>query len=139
MLPKWRDVPDTIKGTGYNIGLINERPQLPGHSYIEKMEYWAVVWGSIVMIVTGGLLWANNWSLQFLPKYILDLATAVHWYEAVLASLAILVWHFYSVIFDPEIYPMDFAWFTGRSSRKRPEHHHAPKVAEDTQEEVGVK
>ena len=67
--------------------------------------------------------------MQFLPKWVLDLATAVHWYEAVLATAAILIWHFYSVIFDPEIYPMDFAWLTGHSSRP-PKGHGPAKVEE---------
>jgi cytochrome b subunit of formate dehydrogenase len=123
MLPKFRDATDAAKGMGYNLGLLKEKPVMPSHSYIEKAEYWAVIWGTVIMVITGGLLWFNNWSLQWLPKSILDIATAVHWYEAVLASLAILVWHFYSVIFDPEIYPMDFAWLTGHSSRKRQKHH----------------
>jgi hypothetical protein len=89
---------------------------------VEKAEYWAVVWGTIVMVVTGVMLWANNWSLQWLPKWILDVATYVHWYEAVLASLAIVVWHFYSVIFDPDVYPLDTAFLNGVSPRKRESH-----------------
>jgi hypothetical protein len=32
----------------------------------------------------------------------------------VLATLAILVWHFYWVIFDPEVYPMDASWWHGK-------------------------
>ncbi len=123
MLPKLNDATVGLKAMLYNLGFTNQKPEVPSHSYVEKAEYWAVVWGTIVMVLTGLLLWANNWSLQFLPKWVLDIATAVHWYEAVLASLAILVWHFYSVIFDPEVYPMDFAWLTGRSSRRRENGH----------------
>jgi hypothetical protein len=66
------------------------------------------------MAVSGFLLWFNNWSLAHLPKWASDAATAVHFYEAVLASLSILVWHFYMVVFDPEVYPMDRAWITGK-------------------------
>ena len=33
--------------------------------------------------------------------------------------LAILVWHFYFVIFDPAVYPMDLAWLTGDSPPTR--------------------
>jgi hypothetical protein len=40
----------------------------------------------------------------------------VHFYEAILATLAIVIWHFYMVIFDPDVYPMDLAWLTGRTS-----------------------
>ena len=137
MLPKVRDMRDAFNGLAYNLGLRKTKPELPSHSYVEKAEYWAVVWGTVVMVITGLLLWFNNWSLQFLPKWVLDLSTAIHWYEAVLASLAILVWHFYAVIFDPEVYPMDFAWFTGHSSRHRPKHHGAkPEPAPEPQPEA---
>jgi cytochrome b subunit of formate dehydrogenase len=121
MLPKYQDALDALKGMLYNLGLRSEKPRLPHHSYVEKAEYWAVVWGTMVMVVTGVLLWANNWSLEFLPKWVLDVCTSVHWYEAVLASLAIVVWHFYSVIFDPDVYPLDTAFLTGRSPRRRDE------------------
>ena len=100
---------------------------------MEKAEYWAVVWGAVVMILSGVMLWANGLTMAWLPKSILDVATAVHFYEAVLATLAILVWHFYSVIFDPDVYPLDTAAFTGFSARPR---HLGPKVAETREEPV---
>jgi hypothetical protein len=77
-----------------------------------------VVWGAIVMAASGIMLWANNLMLRLLPKTWLDVAISVHFYEAVLATLAILVWHFYSVIFDPDVYPLDMAWLTGVSVRE---------------------
>jgi hypothetical protein len=70
------------------------------------------------MGVTGVMLWANNLTLRFLPKVALDLATTVHFYEAVLATLAIFVWHFYSVIFDPDVYPLETAFLTGVSVKE---------------------
>jgi len=119
MLPKAQDIRDGIGGLGYNVGLLREPPALPEHSYIEKAEYWAVVWGAVVMMVTGVTLWANDFAMAWMPKSILDVATSVHFYEAVLATLAILVWHFYSVIFDPDVYPLDTAAITGFSTRPR--------------------
>jgi hypothetical protein len=83
--------------------------------YAEKAEYLALVWGTLVMVVTGFLLWFENWTLAHLPKWTSDVATVVHFYEAILASLAILVWHFYFVIFDPLVYPLDTP-----SSRREP-------------------
>src|SRR5262249_46066494 len=94
-----------------------------------------VVWGTVVMVITGLLLWFNNWSLQFLPKWALDVSTSIHWYEAILATLAILVWHFYSVIFDPDVYPLDMAWLTGQSPRKRASHKELV-TGSDEKEEV---
>jgi cytochrome b subunit of formate dehydrogenase len=125
LFPRKRDVGEFFRALAYNLGLRREKPQVSAHSYIEKLEYWAVLWGTALMGVTGVMLWANNFMLAYLPKVWIDLATVVHFYEAVLAALSILVWHFYSVIFDPDVYPMDMAWLTGRSPRR----HERPKRA----------
>ncbi|MGJ5819665.1 cytochrome b/b6 domain-containing protein [Paludibaculum fermentans] len=116
-LPVVGDLREMVEGTLWRLGLRKEKPYQSSHSYIEKIEYWALVWGTIVMAATGVLLWANNWSMKFLPKLWIDFARSVHFYEAVLATLAIFVWHFYSVIFDPDVYPMDPSWLTGYSPR----------------------
>ena len=118
---KAQDVREAVSNFAYNLGLRRKFPGRSQHSYIEKVEYWALIWGSAIMVSTGLLLWANNLVLRWLPKIALDVATSVHFYEAVLASLAILIWHFYFVIFDPDVYPMDSAWLTGRSPRKEPQ------------------
>ena len=135
MLPNINDPREALSNFAYNIGLGQNPPRRSAHSYIEKAEYWAVVWGAIVMIGTGVLLWANNLMLKLLPKLWLDVATSVHFYEAVLATLAIVVWHFYSVIFDPEVYPLNTAFWTGKSVKKEEhsrEHEHEPvKTAGD--------
>jgi cytochrome b subunit of formate dehydrogenase len=116
--PVRRDLPEALLNFAYNMYLRRERPPISSHSYIEKAEYWAVVWGALVMGITGVMLWANNLTLRFLPKVALDIATTVHFYEAVLASLAIVVWHFYSVIFDPDVYPLETAFLTGVSVKE---------------------
>jgi cytochrome b subunit of formate dehydrogenase len=115
MLPNANDPREALSGFAYNLGLGDRQPFRSPHSYVEKAEYWAVVWGAVVMIATGLLLWANNLAMKMLPKVWLDVATSVHFYEAVLATLAIVVWHFYGVIFDPDIYPLNTAFLTGRS------------------------
>ncbi|MDX2152418.1 MAG: cytochrome b/b6 domain-containing protein [Bryobacteraceae bacterium] len=140
LFPKAQDVKEGMAMMLYNVGAKKTRPKISPHSYVEKVEYWAVVWGTAVMAVTGLILWFNNWALQYLPKQWIDFATTVHFYEALLASLAILVWHFYTVIFDPEVYPMDPAWLTGRSVRRRdphaPGHHTGRATPEPLRETV---
>lgn len=123
MIPKLRDIREGLAQMAYNVGLRKTKPQISAHSYVEKVEYWAVVWGAVVMGISGFLLWFNGWAIQFLPKVWLDVATAIHFYEALLACLAIVIWHFYTVIFDPDVYPMDTAWLTGRTVRRRESHH----------------
>ncbi len=116
MLPNLQDAADVAGMIRHNLGLGGERPRFGMFSFAEKAEYLAFLWGTAVMAVTGGILWFNNWALQALPKWASDLATALHFYEAVLATLAILIWHGYMVVFDPEVYPMDKAWLTGTAS-----------------------
>jgi formate dehydrogenase gamma subunit len=118
MLPKAKDVRDAVQTVGYNLGYRREAPLYPKFNYAEKLEYWALVWGTVVMAVTGILLWGHNFVLEYFPKLVIDVATAIHFYEAILATLAIVIWHFYAVIFDPDVYPLKWTFVSGRA----PEH-----------------
>lgn len=118
LVPRLDDVREGMAGFAYNLGLLRKRPSISPYSYIEKAEYWALVWGSVIMMVTGLALWANSFVMKWLSKTVLDVSTAVHFYEAALATLAIVAWHWYFVILDPDIYPMDTAWLSGRTARK---------------------
>jgi cytochrome b subunit of formate dehydrogenase len=122
MLPNRNDPREALSNFAYNLGLGSTPPGRSSHSYVEKAEYWAVVWGAVVMISSGIMLWANNIAMRVLPKSWLDIATSVHFYEAVLATLAIVVWHFYSIIFDPDVYPLNTAFLTGYSVKKGTPH-----------------
>lgn len=118
LLPLRRDIREGIDRFLYNLGLRKTAPRVSPHSYVEKAEYWAVAWGTVIMTASGIILWANNFFLAWLPKAAMDIATVVHYYEAILAAAAIVVWHFYSVIFDPDVYPMNLAWLTGQAPAK---------------------
>ena len=129
MLPKVRDVREAVQTVGYNLGYRSSLPRYARFNYMEKAEYWALVWGTIVMAITGVLLWAHNWVLAYLPLpvSILDVTTAVHFYEAILATFSILIWHFYAVIFDPDVYPIKWTVVTGSA----PEHELREEVEEE--------
>jgi formate dehydrogenase gamma subunit len=114
MLPEPKDVIDLVQVFAHNLGLSKVEPQFAKFNYAEKVEYWAFMWGTVVMTVSGCLLWFNNFTLRHFPKWVSDAATAVHYYEALLATFSILLWHFYMVIFDPLVYPMDTAWLNGK-------------------------
>jgi cytochrome b subunit of formate dehydrogenase len=111
------------------LGISKEKPLLDRFSYIEKAEYWALIWGTIVMTLTGFILWFDNTFMGLLTKLGWDAARTIHYYEAWLAFLAIVVWHFYFVIFNPDIYPMNTAWFTGKISEEQMADEH-PKELE---------
>jgi len=107
----------------FNLGISQARPTFGKFNYAEKIEYLAFVWGTVIMAVSGLLLWLNNFTLRNFPKWVSDAATAIHYYEAILATLSILIWHFYMVIFDPDVYPMDRAWLTGMTSADHLKHN----------------
>ncbi len=93
-------------------------------NFREKAEYLGLIWGTIVMTVTGLILWFEVEWLRFFPKWTFEVARAIHFYEAILATLTIIVWHFYSVIFNPDVYPMSWAWLTGNLTEHEMEEEH---------------
>jgi cytochrome b subunit of formate dehydrogenase len=119
MVPGKADVRELWERLMWFFGRRQEMPHSPAVGYPEKAEYLALMWGTAVMAVTGFLLWFENFTLRNFPKWVADLSTVIHFYEAILATLAILVWHFYFVIFDPLVYPMDTAWIDGREAPGR--------------------
>ena len=128
LVPVWHDVIAMIQQFAYVFGVRKKPPQARGmYHYPEKIEYWSLVWGSIIMVITGGLLVFNNFTLKHFPSWMSDLATLVHYYEAVLACLAILIWHGYLVVFDPKVYPMNWAWLTGFIRRRLKPNQNNPK------------
>jgi cytochrome b subunit of formate dehydrogenase len=113
LVPKLQDVHDAIAVAKYNLGISKVRPQFDRFSYVEKSEYWALVWGTIVMAATGFILWFDNRFLGLIGKLWWDVAGTVHYYEAWLATLSIVIWHFYFVIFNPDVYPINLAFLKG--------------------------
>ena len=124
MVPRIKDYKDFRKLIAFNLGSSKERPAYARFNFIEKFEFLAVVWGSFIMILTGLLLWFPGWSMRHMPKLGIDVAAAIHGYEAALAFLAIIIWHLYSVIFSPDVWPMSKVWLTGEMTEEEMEHHH---------------
>jgi cytochrome b subunit of formate dehydrogenase len=126
MIPVWKDAVDlwdTLKNN-----LFINRPakaiRMGRFNFREKLEYLGLIWGTIVMTVTGFILWFKEEWLYFFPMWTFDVARAIHFYEAILATLTILVWHFYSVILNPDVYPMSWAWITGNLTEHEMELEH---------------
>jgi cytochrome b subunit of formate dehydrogenase len=147
LAPRPKDVFDAWGTMLYYLGLRSEKPKFGRFNYAEKAEYWALVWGTALMGLTGIMLWAKVWVGNTLARWWVDVATAVHFYEAVLATLAILVWHFYQVFFDPDVYPMNWAWWDGKMPVEHYRHEHEldteslaeadAKAAAETSEDTG--
>jgi cytochrome b subunit of formate dehydrogenase len=130
-----KDVTDVWESFGYNLGftgwlyrhgfiraflskhpywLFQTPPEYGRYNFIEKFEYLAVFWGNFVMILTGIFLWAKNFSFRFFPIWIYDIFKIIHSYEAILAFLAIIIWHLYNVHLNPVVFPMSKVWIDGK-------------------------
>jgi len=138
LFPKFQDVKDAIGVVRFNVGITDKKPKLDRFSYVEKAEYWALIWGTIVMSLTGVVMWFDNTFIGLFTKLGWDVARTIHYYEAWLAFLAIVVWHFYFVIFNPDVYPMNVAWFKGTVSEEEMAEEH-PLEYERLKKEENIK
>jgi len=114
LIPGVQDAKDVVQMLKFYFGLTPVGARFGRYNFIEKFEYLSVGWGSVIMIGTGVLLWAPHLSLMFFPKWLMDVAFALHSWEAILAFLAIIVWHMYNVHFNPPVFPMSRVWLTGK-------------------------
>ncbi len=116
LLPARKDAIDLAASAQYLSGLSAKKQKIGRFGYAEKVEYWAVIWGPIIMGATGLTIWLKMDVTQGLPRWAVEVATTIHYYEAVPACLAILAWHLYHVLLDPDIYPLNFAVLDGKVS-----------------------
>ena len=135
LMPRWKDALDAVALFGYNVGLsrwlygkgvlrrffdrhpfwkFENPPEYGRYNFIEKLEYLAVAWGSLVMIFSGFFMWNVELSLSIFPLWLHDIFAIVHGYEAMLAFLAIIIWHMYNVHLNPEVFPMSRIWLDGK-------------------------
>ncbi len=124
LLPTLRDVKDLWENIAFHLGLKNRKPEFDRFSYVEKAEYLALIWGIILMSLSGLILWFPEFFIYYLPVWSFETAEVIHYYEAWLATLAILVWHWFFVIFHPHVYPMNLTWTDGKISEHEMKKEH---------------
>ena len=124
LLPGKNDITELTQNLKYHTGHSDTPPAFGRYDYTQKAEYWALIWGTILMIATGAVLWFPAELSPILPSWAVSISQTIHLYEAWLATLAIIVWHFFFVIFHPEEYPMSWTWLTGKMSAESVKHHH---------------
>lgn len=122
--PRWQDVKDMGTNLRFYLGREQRAAALGRYGYVEKLEFWAVVWGNAVMGFTGLVLWLPVVATDWFPGWIVELSEIVHYYEAWLAMLAILVWHLFHVILHPQEFPLNMACVDGKLSAEEQAQHH---------------
>ncbi len=126
MIPWVNDLKHVYEDIQYYLGLRKHKAYYGRYSYAEKVEYLALIWGTIVMGLTGFMMWNPISTLRFLPGEAVPAAKAAHGGEAILAVLAIIIWHFYHV----HIKHLNLSMFTGKMSEEEMEHEHPAELAQ---------
>ena len=126
MLPGIKDGLDGFQAIKYNLGFSKDKPKMGYFNFAEKAEYWAMIWGFIVMGITGFMLWNPILTSKYLPGQFIPAAKAAHGGEAVLAVLAIIVWHFYHV----HLKDLNLSMLNGKLTREQMEDEHGQELEE---------
>jgi formate dehydrogenase gamma subunit len=128
--PRLGDFRDLIANMTFHLGASKRGTRMRKYGYPEKLEYWAVIWGTAIMALTGIVLWFPVIATKWMPYWIVKVSEIVHLYEAWLATLAVVVFHLFYVMGHPAAYPLSLSMFTGRMSRREAELRHPEWVAE---------
>lgn len=124
IVPTRKDFRDAIIMMRYYLRLSDQKAQFDRFDYRQKFEYWGMVIGSLILIVTGFMLYFPVLTTRFLPGEFIPAALLAHGKEGLLAFLIIITWHLYNAHLSPEAFPFDPSIFTGKMKRERMEEEH---------------
>ncbi len=130
MLITKKDFSDVVFNIRYYLGLENAPAGGGRYTYKQKFEYWGILTGILLMMVSGMILWFPAVITVFLPGEIIPAAKVLHTNEAFVVTLIIAIWHIYNSIFSPEVFPLDTSMLTGYISKTRMLSEHPDELAE---------
>ncbi len=119
MVPTRKDMTDAMDAFKYCIGASSKQPKYDRYDFRQKFEYWGVVMGTAIVIVTGLILMFPAQATQILPGVFVPASKEMHGGEAILAFSVIVTWHLYGAHLNPLRFPGDKTIFTGKISRER--------------------
>ena len=90
------------------------KPQFDRYTYWEKFDYVSLAIGTVIIGLTGFMMWFPLKTTELLPGIFLNIALVIHSNEALLAMGVIFIFvHFFSAHLRPESFPIDKVIFTG--------------------------
>jgi cytochrome b subunit of formate dehydrogenase len=124
MLLGRKDFQDAVDNLRYYMGRTDTQPRFDRFDYRQKFEYWGLVFGGVVMVVTGVILMYPIAISHILPAELIPAAKVMHSYEALFAFLIVLIWHMAGAHLSPEAFPIDLSIFTGKIRKDKLRHEH---------------
>jgi len=106
------DVSDFFRHIGWIFGLC-KAPKFERWGWWEKLDYWAVWWGLIIVGITGLMLYDPLLSAEYMPGWLFNVALWVHRIEALLAMGHIFTVHFFIEHWRPNVFPFSPTMFDG--------------------------
>jgi formate dehydrogenase subunit gamma len=138
MIPTRRDFTDAIGTLRYYLGAADRAPPFDRYDYRMKFEYWGLVAGNVIMVLTGFVLYLPTLAARIAPGQVIPAAKVAHSNEGLMAFLVITIWHIFNAHLNPDVFPFDASIFTGRISRHRMEHEHSLELARMEGSEPGA-
>jgi formate dehydrogenase subunit gamma len=119
MLPGKQDLKDAWHAVNYLLGRRPDPPHYGRYDFRQKLEYWALIWGTLLMGATGLVLMFPLFVSGILSGVVVYAAKAAHGLEALLAVASIITWHVYNTHLARGVWPLDTSIFTGKISHER--------------------
>jgi formate dehydrogenase subunit gamma len=129
LVPNRKDFSDAVLTIRYYLGLSDHHAAFDRFDYRQKFEYWGLLLGGVLMVLTGLILYFPLIAVQFLPGEFVPAAKVAHSNEGLMAFLVVITWHVYNAHLSPDTFPFDTSIFTGKISRERMEHEHPLELA----------
>ncbi len=115
------DIKDFLHQIRYSLKYTDKPPRHGRYTWKQKFEYFGAGFGALIMGFTGILMWKPFEAMQYFPIGFIQIANLFHTWEAVLASLAVFIGHFYDEHLGKFL---NISWLTGTISEKEMHHEH---------------
>lgn len=120
LLPIWQDVLDAGHMLRYLLFLRSDKPKFGRYNFEQKVTYWFIFFGLLIMGASGFIIWFPIFFTNFLPGGVVPAAKLAHSTEAVVAAIFVIVWHVYHV----HVERTNLSMFTGRLSEDEMREYH---------------